>query len=246
MRNDYYSNSKDYINRWVISYADFVTMLLALFVVMYAISTKDVNEISRALKQVFMVQEQMYDETDGSQTYEKQKYNYPSTTEEIQLMFPTKSVVEGMPPVDESEILYQKLKEKFQETTSLSVVKEKRGTIIRINDTMLFDEGSAIIKSGAQSTLKKIATELVELENPILIEGHTDSIPIKNEKYPSNWELSTARATNIIKYLTESRIITPKRLSAVGYGEYVPIADNSTKDGRAKNRRVDIIVLSNK
>lgn len=246
MRNDYYSNSKDYINRWVISYADFVTMLLALFIVMYAMSTKDVNEISKALKQVFMAQEQLYEASKGEQTYEKPKYNYPQTTEEIQLMFPTKSVVEGMPPADESEVLYNKLKEKFQETTSLSVVKEKRGTIIRINDTMLFDEGSAIIKSGAKSTLTKIATELVELENPILIEGHTDSIPIKNEKYPSNWELSTARATNIIKYLTESKIISPKRLSAVGYGEYVPIADNSTKDGRAKNRRVDIIVLSNK
>lgn len=245
MRNDYYSNSKDYINRWVISYADFVTMLLALFIVMYAMSTKDINEISRTLKQVFMAEEQLFEKTNG-QTLEKQKYNYPETTDEIQLMFPTKSIVEEMPPVDESEVLYKKLKEKLQETTSLSVVKEKRGTIIRINDTMLFDEGSAIIKSGAKSTLAKIATELVDLENPILIEGHTDSIPIKNEKYPSNWELSTARATNIIKYLTENKIINPRRLSAVGYGEYVPIADNTTKDGRAKNRRVDIIVLSNK
>ncbi len=245
MRNDYYSNSKDYINRWVISYADLVTMLLALFIVMYSMSTKDANEITRALKQVFVAQEQMFEKNNG-QTYEKQKYNYPQTTDEIQLMFPTKSVVEGMPPVDESELLYRNLKEKFQETTSLSVVKEKRGTIIRINDTMLFDEGSAIIKSGAKSTLAKIVTELVDLENPILIEGHTDSIPIKNDKYPSNWELSTARATNIIKYLTESKIISPRRLSAVGYGEYVPIADNTTKDGRAKNRRVDIIVLSNK
>ena len=245
MRNDYYSNSKDYINRWVISYADFVTMLLALFIVMYAMATKDVNEISRTLKQVFSVEQTLAEKTEG-QTFEKQKYNYPQTTEEIQLMFPTKSVVEEMPPADEGDILYKKLKEKFQETTSLSVVKEKRGTIIRINDTMLFDEGSAIIKSGAKSTLTKIATELDDIENPILIEGHTDSIPIKNAKYPSNWELSTARATNIIKYLTENRLISPRRLSAVGYGEYVPIAENTSNSGRTKNRRVDIIVLSNK
>lgn len=245
MRNDYYSNSKDYINRWVISYADFVTMLLALFIVMYAMTTKDVGEISKRLKQVFSAQEVMVEKKDG-QTYEKQKYNYPETTEEIQLMFPTKSVVEEMPPADEGDVLYKKLKEKFETSTSLSVVKEKRGTIIRINDTMLFDEGSAIIKSGARSTLMKIATELNDLENPVLIEGHTDSIPIKNQQYPSNWELSTARATNIIKYLTEKKLISPRRLSAVGYGEYVPIATNDTKDGRAKNRRVDIIVLSNK
>ena len=245
MRNDYYSNSKDYINRWVISYADFVTMLLALFIVMYAMTTKDVGEISKTLKQVFSAQEVMVEKKDG-QTYEKQKYNYPETTEEIQLMFPTKSVVEEMPPADEGDVLYKKLKEKFETSTSLSVVKEKRGTIIRINDTMLFDEGSAIIKSGARSTLMKIATELNDLENPVLIEGHTDSIPIKNQQYPSNWELSTARATNIIKYLTEKKLISPRRLSAVGYGEYVPIATNDTKDGRAKIRRVDIIVLSNK
>ena len=245
MRNDYYSNSKDYINRWVISYADFVTMLLALFIVMYAMTTKDVNELTSSLKQVFSAQEKQIDKQ-GNQTYEKQKYNYPETTEEIQLMFPTKSVVEEMPPADEGDILYKKLKDRFKETTSLSVVKENRGTIIRINDTMLFDEGSAIIKSGAKSTLSKIAAELVDIENPILIEGHTDSIPIKNEKYPSNWELSTARATNIIKYLTTNNIISPRRLSAVGYGEYMPIAENNTEIGRAKNRRVDIIVLSNK
>lgn len=245
MRNDYYSNSKDYINRWVISYADFVTMLLALFIVMYAIATKDVSEVSKTLKHVFSAQETLI-EGKGKQTTEEQKYNYPETTEEIQLMFPTKSVVEEMPPADEGEMLYTKLKEKFSTSTSLSVVKEKRGTIIRINDTMFFDEGSAIIKSGAKSVLTKIASELNDIENPILIEGHTDSIPIKNKQYPSNWELSTARATNIIKYLTENQLLSPRRLSAVGYGEYMPIATNETKDGRAKNRRVDIIVLSNK
>ena len=87
-------------------------------------------------------------------------------------------------------------------------------------------------------------SELRELDNPIIIEGHTDNKPISTVKYPSNWELSTARATNIIKFLTENNLITPKRLSAVGYGEYMPIADNSTTTGRAKNRRVDIIVLS--
>ena len=78
----------------------------------------------------------------------------------------------------------------------------------------------------------------------MLIEGHTDAMPIKSEKYPSNWELSTARATNIIKYLTQTHKFPPDRLSAVGYGEYMPIAENTSPQGRAKNRRVDIIVLS--
>ena len=109
---------------------------------------------------------------------------------------------------------------------------------------MLFDTGSAIIKPQAKATLDKISLSLAKFQNPVLIEGHTDSMPIRSEKYPSNWELSTARATNIIKYLTEVRKFPPGRLSAVGYGEYMPVEENTTPQGRAKNRRVDIIVLS--
>ncbi len=220
MKNDYYSNSKDYINRWVVSYADFVTMLLALFMVMYAISVQDSKELSNILKK----------------TFQPQKAEISSTIKQKELIEES----------DKNEELYKILKEKFSNNTSLSVVKESRGTIIRINDTMLFDEGSAIIKSDAKYTLEKIASELKDLKNPIIIEGHTDSTPIQNDKFPSNWELSTARATNIIKYLTQQDLISPKRLSAVGYGEYVPIADNTQSSGRAKNRRVDIIVLSSK
>ena len=141
MNRDYYTNSNDYINRWVISYADFVTMLLALFM-------------------------------------------------------------------------------------------------------MLFDPGSAIIKSEAKAKLDKIALSLEAFTNPVVIEGHTDSMPIKNEKYPSNWELSTARATNIISYLTQTKKFPPGRLSAVGYGEYMPVDKNDNPAGRAKNRRVDIVIMS--
>ena len=129
-------------------------------------------------------------------------------------------------------------------TTSVKVLKIDRGVVIRLNDTMLFDPGSAIIKPQAKATLEKISVSLAKFQNPILIEGHTDSMPIRNEKFPSNWELSTARATNIIKYLTENQKFPPSRLSAVGYGEYMPIEQNTTPQGRAKNRRVDIIVLS--
>ena len=92
--------------------------------------------------------------------------------------------------------------------------------------------------------MESISEKLREFDNPILIEGHTDSTPIKNEKYPSNWELSTARATNIISYLVEKQNFPPNRLSAVGYGEYMPVADNNTPQNKAKNRRVDIIILS--
>lgn len=84
-----------------------------------------------------------------------------------------------------------------------------------------------------------------KINNPVIIEGHTDSIPIKSGKYSSNWELSTARATSVINYIVASKRINPRRLSAVGYGEYVPIAENTSNSGRIKNRRVDIIILNN-
>ena len=144
----------------------------------------------------------------------------------------------------ESEQILEKLKDNIDINNSTTVLKEPRGVVIRLNDTMLFDQGSAIIKSEALSTLESISEKLREFDNPILIEGHTDSTPIKNEKYPSNWELSTARATNIISYLVEKQNFPPNRLSAVGYGEYMPVADNNTPQNKAKNRRVDIIILS--
>ncbi len=225
MRKDYYSNSKDYINRWVVSYADFVTMLLAMFMVMFAVSQNDTKQLSTALKKTFGVEK-----IQATQPIEKEN----------------SSTVYLAQQVDTTSQLYEKFKEKFAKNTSLSVVKEKRGIIIRINDTMLFDEGSAIIKPEAKVTLNQVTSELKAIENPIIIEGHTDSTPIKNQQYPSNWELSTARATNIIKYLIENNLISPKRLSAVGYGEYMPISENTSSEGRAKNRRVDIIVLSSK
>ena len=84
-----------------------------------------------------------------------------------------------------------------------------------------------------------------KINNPVIIEGHTDSLPIKSKKYASNWELSTARATSVIDYLVQSKRINPRRLSAVGYGEFVPVADNTSNSGRMKNRRVDIIILDN-
>ena len=125
-------------------------------------------------------------------------------------------------------------------------MKNEKGITIRLKDTLLFDSASADIKESSLETIKDIANFLTTIDNPVIIEGHTDSIPIKNSQYATNWELSTARAINIIKYLTTNYNLSPKRLSAVGYGEYAPIFDNTTNEGREKNRRVDIIILDNK
>lgn len=202
MRNDYYTNSKDYINRWVVSYADFVTMLLALFMVMYAVVRIDNHKLMKLLPNVTKYQAS----------------NQATNVEKI-------------------------LMDNISQTKSIKLLRSDKGLIIRVNNRMIFDEGSAVIKPDAEKTLNEIIKVLTKIDNPVIIEGHTDSTPIKNAKYPSNWELSTARATNIISYVMKTGMITPKRLSAVGYGEYMPIADNTSTNGRNLNRRVDIIVL---
>lgn len=213
MRNDYYTNSKDYINRWVVSYADFVTMLLALFMVLYAVMRVDnqkLTEFQNKMKQSFS----------PSQIENVTKYQESHSAKVEKL-----------------------LQDNISQSKSVKLIKSDKGLVIRVNNTILFDAGSAIIKTDAQKTLNEVIKVLTKIDNPVIIEGHTDSTPIKNAMFPSNWELSTARATNIISYVMKNSKISPKRLSAVGYGEYMPIADNTSISGRMLNRRVDIIVL---
>lgn len=214
MRNDYYTNSKDYINRWVISYADFVTMLLALFMVMYAVLRADNEKLSQFNAKM-------------KETFSQNGIEYVTKTQhEIHL-----------------KNLEKLFKENISEDKSTQFIKTDKGLVLRFNNKFLFDEGLAEVKPEAKKTLDEIVTTLTKIDNPVIIEGHTDSVPIKTEKYPSNWELSTARATNIIAYIMSKNVISPKRLSAVGYGEYMPIGDNTTNSGRISNRRVDIIIL---
>lgn len=218
MRKDYYTNSKDYINRWVVSYADFVTMLLALFLVMFAISQSD-HEQAQAGQE--SVQKSFTQEKNVTKYQEQNNTNIKVSKDEV----------------------YKIFQENFAENKSIKLVKEERGLVVRVNDQILFNPGSAVIKPEAQKTIQEIVEVLTKIDNPVIIEGHTDSTPIQTAQYSSNWELSTARATNMINIMTKDKRISPKRLSALGYGEYMPIADNTSVEGRNANRRVDIIVL---
>lgn len=221
MRNDYYSYSKDYLNRWVVSYADFVTMLLALFMVMWALSGAHNGKINSTTKSV---QKAFKTTTTTAQT------------NNLNGSVPTK--------LSEQDIILKKLSQNQTLKNKTKLLKGDKGAIIRLNDKMLFSAGSAIIKPDVLSTLDDIAAELKTLNNHIIIEGHTDSTPINTTQFPSNWELSTARATNIINYLVSKQGLSPQKLSAVGYGEYMPIAPNTSYEGKSQNRRVDIIILS--
>ena len=119
-----------------------------------------------------------------------------------------------------------------------------RGLAMRLNDRALFDLGAAEISAGAEKLLKNIGDIIAKTHYQIRIEGHTDDLPIHTVRYPSNWELSTARAVNVLRFLQQNSHISQRRLSAVGFGQYQPLYPNGTSANRARNRRVDIIFIS--
>ena len=121
---------------------------------------------------------------------------------------------------------------------------DQRGVIVSLSEAGFFDTGSAQVRDDAVPTLRDLAVALRSTDSPIAVEGHTDNVPIKTPLYPSNWELSTVRATSIVRYLIEEQGYDPLRLSATGFAEYRPVGDNATAEGRSQNRRVDLVVLT--
>lgn len=122
---------------------------------------------------------------------------------------------------------------------------DEKGLVVSLREKLMFDSGRAEIYEEAKYILKDLTKEIVDVPNNVRIEGHTDNVPIGPElqsKFPTNWELSTARATNVTRYVLETLNFPPKRISSAGYGEYQPIMDNDTEEHKAMNRRVDIVV----
>lgn len=268
MNRDLYSYSNNYINRWVVSYADFITMLLALFMVMYALSQIDagnLKEFSHSVDKVLKLSNKSQNtgislEKDELEQKSRLIKIFSSTKTGISItnvnisdqknqMNNLKTQIKNLDNNTNRDAVEFKnienlLKKGLENTDEISMTRESRGLVIRLKDTILFDAGSDIIKDKARLTLDKIAEILKKTPNSIRIEGHTDNQPIKTSKFPSNWELSTARATNIIRYLINNHKFNPDKLSAVGYGEYMPLENISTKENDALNRRVDIVILS--
>jgi len=199
-------------DRWLISYADLVTLLLALFIVMYGASDA---ERARKIAEGFSAQN-----TGGTGVLPG---NYVESDERAKFQ----------KTLSENPVIMQKAK--LRET--------KSGTVISLSEAGVFAPGDAALGPEAQVLIKTLAENLASHNFLIRVEGHTDSTPISNTRFSSNWELSTARAANVLQKLVENGI-APERLSAAGYGGFQPVADNSTPEGRAQNRRVDIVVLT--
>ncbi|MGN0144405.1 MAG: flagellar motor protein MotB, partial [Clostridium sp.] len=149
---------------------------------------------------------------------------------------------------DDKRVMYDEVKEYLEENqldTVIDVAQDEKGVSLQIKDSVLFESGKAELIDQSREVLNKISDLISGIPNPIIIEGHTDNIPINTSEYRDNWDLSAARASNVLRYFTGTKGQDPTKFSVSGYGEYKPKVDNSTDDNRAQNRRVNIIIVSN-
>jgi chemotaxis protein MotB len=240
---------------WLLPYSDLMTLLLAVFIVLFAVSKIDqekASSLAAAFKSGLMDGGSGMEQQDGDSPIELfpdsigQKGNNKDNTgvsqEELEKFL-------GKYELEYLQELQTKLEITFKEEeleADMTVGIDMRGLVISLNNAILFDSGKADIKTDNDEALLKLGNILTSLDNYIRVEGHTDNVPIKTAIYPSNWELSTARAASVVRLFINECGVSPEKVVAVGYGEYKPVADNATEEGRAKNRRIDIIVLSEK
>jgi len=231
-RHEEHSNHE----RWLVSYADFVTLLFALFVVLFASSYRDkkaIQNVSKAVKNGFQAMEAFppSDTTvDNNRIIGEAK---PSTV-------PANAGIDMM----ELQKRLHKALGKEIERNEIQLRMTPEGFVISLHELGFFDSGEARLKPGAGDKIKRIAEVLLQYGLDMRVEGHTDNVPIHNRSFASNWELSTARAMAVAMMLLNEASVDPQKLSIAGYGEYHPANTNDTPEGRAANRRVDIVVVS--
>ena len=235
-------------DRWLISYSDFITLLFALFVVLYAISKVDEEKYKEFGSSINFAFGSLVAGKAGSQNAGQGKND-----EEQGLLL--KAIVERrnaklaeqQRKINES---MQKMSNNLNQVLAplvkndqVNVNQTPRGVVVDINASALFEQGEATLQKNAVKTLSAVAKVLQDGEEAIEVEGHTDDIPIYTPQFPSNWELSSARASSVVRLFIDQGV-TAERLRAVGLASYHPIATNDTPEGRARNRRVTITVLA--
>lgn len=257
------------LERWLISYADFITLLFAFFVVMYSISA--VNEgkfrvLSDSLVAAFRSQPKALDPLQIGNPMKSLApdmitlRSLPTRPTEGTTMLPpaidqaarglfAQAPGSGGPAAAAAAALkelsaeLEKALAPFIEQDLITVRRSRLWMEVEIKTSILFPSGSARLAPSAIDTLGKIAAILARYPNPIHVEGFTDNRPINTPAYPSNWELSAARAASVVQLFAQSGV-APERLAAVGYGEFHPVGDNATAEGRNANRRVVLVVLA--
>jgi chemotaxis protein MotB len=215
------------LERWLLTYADLITLLLAFFIVMYSMSQIDAKKFGKMTQALAGVLR------GGSSV----------------LRFPEESdrTGHGLLKLGNLRMIQQKIEDQFRGFGTKGEIETEiteRGLVIHIMESVLFREGSAKLEAKAVDVLDRISEVIKDRPNHVRIEGHTDDRPINTVLFPSNWELSAARATEVVRYYIENHAFEPDKVSALGYGEFRPIRPNNSIENRAQNRRVDVVVLT--
>ena len=214
--------------RWLLTYADMITLMLALFIILFAMSSLNkvkfqqfARDVSGGFDNQWAINQPPNGGENGKQTFSSTS-DIPSIQRELQRY------------VDQNHL-----------QSRVQVRMDHRGLVITLlSDNSYYDSGSAELRPETKKILDEVDVFLRKNDNLIRVEGNTDNVPIATSEYPSNWELSTARAVNVVRYLVEVDHLVPTRISAAGYGQFRPRTDNSTNEKRQQNRRVDIVLLN--
>jgi len=227
-------------DRWLVSYADFITLMFGFFVLLFAFARADQKkqvQVSKAIDSAFR--------TMGAFSDSKKAASAQDAAEPASAAMDERLLTPVQVKYDLNRIQHDLSNTLAKQIANHAVALDmgRDGLVISLREAGFFDSGSATPKAEALPTLRQIADRLSVTPYDMRIEGHTDNIPIHNAEFDSNWELSAARATHIARLLLELKSIPPERFSAAGYAEYHPVASNDTAEGRAENRRVDLVVL---
>jgi chemotaxis protein MotB len=220
--------------RWMVSFADFMTLLFALFVVLFALSSIDAkkyDELSQSMEQAFGV-------TKGSTSI------LPNQPAPQAAVIPPIVMQRQLQAMQALKVKLEKQLEQENLKESVNIEIQERGMVVSLRDAAFFDSGSASLRSSVLGKLQRFLVQLEGVPNDMRIEGHTDAIPIHSPQFPSNWELSGARAGSLLRFMVDHTAVPQRHLSIAGYADQRPIDDNRAEAGRQRNRRVDIVILT--
>lgn len=223
--------------RWLITYADLITLLLVFFVIMYALSQVDKAKYEELKKSLQTSIRYVPIEGAGKTPHVIGDGGENDTVVPMPFLRPDQLALVQL----EKQIASLAREEGLDQ--EITTRMEERGLVVSISNTAVFGQGEAALRPEVVSVMDRVARVLSTDPHYLRIEGHTDNTPIRTLRYPSNWELSAVRATTLVRFLVERHDFPPTRLSAAGYGEYYPRVQNTTEANRALNRRVDIVVL---
>ena len=251
--------SVDVANRGVVSYADFITLLFAFFVVLYASSQVDKRKVGRLALAIQVAFQQLgVFETSNTQIPLNDSEPVPfsqvqvienaeRTTDLERFVQPMKGILSPVPPSAPLKDVQAELEKALAPEISkriVEVTQRREGLVISLREIGFYESGSSVPRASSRDAIDRLAAILKARHESLRIEGHTDNVPIHNGHFDSNWELSTARASELVKLMILHYHFAPNRLSAAGYAEFHPVASNDNPEGRARNRRLDVVILN--